>query len=445
MLSEVKAMLLQFRVKNYRSIGDEITIDLTAGRGKEHPHFLHEQNKVKILPVISMYGSNASGKTNIIQALSDMFINVSQSYRNGIDAGDRLKVVPFLYDDVLKTEPTEMEIFFTLDGQEYQYGYKTTPDRIHEEWLYSCKLSQNDTVSKPIFVREGDEIQFAKPYANLNIFNELIGYKNLALSFIINRSSKDIDESEQVFHKIGTWFRTNFYWHESVISDEEIYRIYTSHDGMIKDSFLSFLQEFDPLIEDIIFKSETNKDGASIFKTYTVHNGNEYPIEIESVGTQKLFRLYVFLFAAMNVISAVMSYDELDTHLHPLILRRIVNMFHDKEINKMNSQLIFTSHNLIVLNKDELRRDEIWFVEKDERGFTTAYSLDSFKSTKDEVRADMDYGKHYLYGRFGAIPYARPRGKAHEWKKLITEAESEPKKSQIRACRVSQNKMAYTL
>jgi len=81
-------------------------------------------------------------------------------------------------------------------------------------------------------------------------------------------------------------------------------------------------------------------------------------------------------------------------------------MFHDKEINKRGAQLIFTSHNMIVLDNQELRRDEIWFVEKDEKGYTSTYSLDSFKSTKSEVRADMSYGKNYLAGRFGAVPYA---------------------------------------
>jgi len=403
-------MLLQFRAKNYRSIGDEVSIDLTAGRGQEHKDSIIEQNNVKILPVISIYGSNASGKTNVISAMTDMLLNIVLSYKNGNDVGDMLHVTPFLYDDDLVQKPTEMELFFVLGKHEYQYGYKATSDKVHEEWLWYRTLSKSETVRKPIFEREGQFIQFAKPDVSLSLFSELVGAKTLALSFFGTRDTNKVTKAGQIFVDILLWVKKNIYFPIELIEDETVHQFYdTFHNA--KDSLKSFLHEFDPCIEDIDWKLETSKDGLKSYKIFTKHNNRDYPLDIESMGTQRLIKIYMGVFIALNLGRSIMIYDELDRHLHPLILRRIVNMFHDKSINKFGSQLIFSSHNLIVLDKYELRRDEIWFVEKDERGFTTAYSLDSFKSTKEEIRADMDYGKHYLYGRFGAIPYAKPRRK----------------------------------
>ena len=165
MVSEVSIMLLQFRVKNYRSIGDEITIDFTAGSGRELSHFLIERNKVKILPVVSLYGSNASGKSNIIEAMQQMFNNIRNSHTYDDKHGQL--TTPFLYEDSKSSEPTEYEMFFVIDKYEYQYGFIVAPGKVHEEWLYRKLLSVNETKQNPIFVRNGDEIQFAKAYSHL--------------------------------------------------------------------------------------------------------------------------------------------------------------------------------------------------------------------------------------------------------------------------------------
>ena len=404
MASEVNIMLLQFRVKNSRSIGDEITIDLTAGKGRERKDFLIEKNGVKILPVISMYGSNASGKSNIVDAILDMFYNITFSHTYGEIT--KFDVVPFLFDDNLSKEPTECEIFFTLGIYEYQYGYKATKDKVSEEWLYYRKLSSGDTVVKTIFERLEDTIQFANAYKSFARYNDLINENSLVLSFLGNRNMKQPSKNGKIFIAIVDWATNNgMYSLRPYAKKNTLYETFYYADKSIKKSTLLFLQEFDPSIEDVDIVEESDKNGNSVYEAFTKHNGKRFPIHIESDGTRKLFELHVSIIIALKMESMVFVYDELDSYLHPLILRRIVAMFHDKELNIMNSQLIFTSHNLTLLNRHELRRDEIWFVEKNENEFTTAYSLDSFKSTKDEVRADLDYGKHYLYGRFGAIPY----------------------------------------
>jgi len=403
MFSEVSIMLLQFRVKNYRSIGDEITIDFTAGGGRELSHFLIEKNKVKILPVVSLYGSNASGKSNIIDALQQMFRNIANSHTYGENHG--FLTVPFLYDASQVNKPTEFELFFVMGRYEYQYGFIASVDKVYEEWLYRQVLSVNETKQNSIFVREGDNIQFAKPYAKFENLTSVVGKKNLALSFLGYQEAKEAKIFNDIYDWISSIFRVSPDW-----TDIEFFAGMYYEDEARKKFFLDFISEFDPLIEDIQIEREMNKNGETEFRVFTQHNGEKYPLYFESFGTRKLFSMCACIATILNVVGGAFICDELDSHLHPLILRRIVRMFHDKNTNKTNAQLIFTSHNMIVLDNQELRRDEIWFVEKDNRGYTNTYSLDSFKTTKNEIRADMSYGKNYLAGRFGAIPYTKPNG-----------------------------------
>jgi len=404
MVSEVIGMLLQFRVKNYRSIGDEITIDLTAGNGRELSTSLIEKNKVTILPVISLYGSNASGKSNIIDAMLDMFANIIESHR--YDEKHGLLTTPFLYDTNLRNTPTEFEMFFTIEKHEYQYGFTCTPDRIHEEWLYKKLLSVNDTILHTIFERSGDRIEFSTKYKYFDKLIDLVGEKNLALSFLAHQKNTKAKIFRDIYNWSGNVFFTSVSWHD----DELCAEIYKKNEHL-KNAFLDFIHDFDPLLEDIDIVDEVNKDGETKYRIKVMHSNNWYPLDIESAGTKKLFDIFIAIYASLETNGqSVFICDELDALLHPLILRRIVNMFHDKEVNKMGSQLIFTTHNTIVLDRHELRRDEIWFVEKNSKGFTTAYSLDSFKTTDKQMRADMSYGKHYLAGRFGAVPYASPKG-----------------------------------
>jgi len=409
MSSEVSAMLLQFRVKNYKSIGEEIVIDLTAGRGQEHPNFLIDQNGVKVLPVISLYGANASGKSNVVEAIVTMFENItfSTTYRG---EKDNPLTIPFLFDANLSSEPTEMEMFIALGETEYQYGYVVNRHSVIEEWLYYRKLSKNKTKNYIIFERTNSEISFGSKFEKLAVYSDFITNKFLALSFLGNLNNEKNPEYTQIFNNIFSWARDNAIWPRAGVINPALLMMKRDSLQTFNDSILQFVQEFDPCIEKLKIEKEVNSTGNTSYRVLTQHNGTLYPIEIESTGTKKLIELYLTLFISLNRRQTTLVFDELDTYLHPLIIRRIVAMFHNKEVNKMNSQLITTSHNLITMDKNELRRDQIWFVEKDDRGFTNAYSLASFKSTEEEIRSDMVYGKHYLYGRFGAIPYTNIKG-----------------------------------
>ncbi|MCL2854586.1 MAG: ATP-binding protein [Defluviitaleaceae bacterium] len=394
-MSEVGGLLLQFKVKNYRSIGDEVVLDLTAGSGKEHSDFLIELKKgINILPIISMYGGNASGKSNIINAMGSMIFDVKSSHSNGERDDTRINVNPFVFNDKLKNEPTELEMFFTVGKHEYQYGYKTTTNKIYEEWLYRRTLSIRATKEEVIFEREGNKVVFGNKYLKSSSLLNRLKERNLALSVL------GAWNASKMFSDIFEWFNENLHFHVNNIDYGSVKTYFERFDGL-KDSFVKFLQEFDPLIKDLAWREATDVDGKVRMIPFSKRDKGEFHFANESEGTQRLLRIYTIFYIALNEMRSTLVYDELDAHLHPLMLRRIVSMFHNKEINKMGSQLIFTSHNLILLDNRELRRDEIWFVEKDERGFTNAYAMDSFKG-----RSDLDYLKNYLSGRFGAIPFA---------------------------------------
>ncbi|MCL1982268.1 MAG: ATP-binding protein [Clostridiales bacterium] len=393
-------MLLQFKVKNFKSIGDEITLDLVAGSGSEHRQFVVDEGGVGVLPVASIYGGNASGKSNIIDALSSMLHNICYSYKNG--SKDFLHVTPFLYDHELRRQPTEFEIFFSINGREYQYGYKATRDNIASEWMYDRKLSKNNTQWRLIFERRDKEIAYgnAVAYQRLKEYNGLVGSKMLLLSFLGNMQANNTEAFSSVYEWVTQATFGNWVHSDNELIEEMQYRYED-----LKANFIEFINEFDPCLEDIIVEKETGKDGKERYRVFSVHNGEKYPFDIESDGTTKLFRYFTSMYIFFNNLNGVLIADEIDSQLHPLILRRIVSMFHNKEINKKSSQLIFTSHNLIVLDNRDMRRDEIWFTEKDDRGFTNLYSLAEFKANKKEIRADLNYGNNYLAGKFGAIPY----------------------------------------
>jgi hypothetical protein len=377
---------------------------MTAGSGKELKDFIIEQNGVEILPVAAIYGGNASGKSNIIEALSDFQINIMDS--NTYGEKENFLVIPFLFDENLTENPTEMEIQVAIDDKEYKYGYLATKSEVLEEWLYERKLSKNETSWKVIFEREKLEINFgnSKEYKKLDMYNSFIEKKMLVLSFLSTKEKNKIN----AFSLLDKWIE-GFYIIGTRVLDG--YRVKNSaarryfEDKTMKENCVKFIKEFDPNFEDFIIKEEIDSKGEKKYNIFSIHNKKEYPLGIESEGSQKLIWTFIHLFWALDSFQLVVAFDELDSQLHPLILRRIVRMFHDKSINKMNSQLIFTSHNLIILDNQELRRDEIYFTEKDEKGFTTLYSLADFKTDEKDVRSDLNYGKHYLAGRFGAIPY----------------------------------------
>lgn len=392
-------MLLQFRVKNYKSIADEIIIDMTAISSlRDHKDFIMEQNGVQTVPVAAIFGANASGKSNILDALFSFRKDIDRSFK--MKADDHFFATPFLFNTENKNLPTDFEIFFITNDREYRYGYSILDNKIEQEWLYFRKASKNKTKWQNVLERQKNNFLYNKNFSKLSEYDHLFTDKLLALSFFSTKELKNIIEFNEVFE----WLRKGLYIGPILECSDIEWAMYYENRQRVDDC-IEFLKEFDITIEDFIIEKDLDKDNTPTYRAYTIHNGTRYNVGIESSGTKKLLSLFIIISIFLKGVRGILVIDELDCQLHPLILRRIIQMFHDKEMNISGSQLIFTSHNLVVLDSKDLRRDEVWFVEKDENGYTDLYSLASFKIDDKRYRADLDFGKHYLTGRFGAIPY----------------------------------------
>lgn len=400
-------MLLQFSVKNYKSFGDETVIDLTATNIKEHNNSLIEINGIKVLPVAAIFGANASGKSNLFSAFKSMSFEVINF--NKIEK--HILVTPHIFNKDLELEPTEYQIIISIGDKEYRYGFVRNQEKVFEEWLFTKKFAKNTKAKeKLIFYRDNKNISIdklnKKERDEITYIYSMTEESELLITAIGRR-----EKSEYV--KIYEWFlhtaqMQNFSNDfDEVTSRKALTQFLYEKEEHLKD-VTNLLKKFDSAIVDIIIKPEKDSDLNEDYVVYSLHidnNGedNLIPFESESSGTKKMFALASWLYFSLKS-GMVLWVDELDAKLHPLILRYIIKMFSDREINTGNGQLIFSSHNLVCLDSSDLRRDEIWFVEKINQN-SELYSLYDFKEEDIAIRSDLSFGKHYLSGRFGAIPF----------------------------------------
>lgn len=410
---KVRIMLLQFRFKNYMSFKDEAILDMTATNIKEHQNTLFEINGNKILPVAAIYGANASGKSNIFKAFYAMSDAVS---------GNEIKrnnVISYVFDDKTRKEPSEFEVSILIDSKEYRYGFIKNRQVVFEEWLFEKKFSKNNVKEKCIYYRVNNK-------ENNRIKSEANEKEKEEIYFISSMTS----ENELLITNIGKrnkskycniyqWF-TFTQQHMNFSDDHEENQtiravaklLYSAQendkDNYIFEDMLKLLKKFDEAIVGIKVDKDTDNDISEEYRIYTIHETKQggkmkVSLDVESSGTKKLFSLASWLIISIN-LGGVLFVDELDAKLHPLVLRYIVLLFTDREINIGQGQIIFSAHNLICLNSSDLRRDEIWFVEKNNQE-SSIYSLYDFKEDENAIRSDLNFGKHYLSGRFGAIPF----------------------------------------
>lgn len=403
-------MLIQFNFKNFKSFKSETSFDMTAASIKEHSYNLIDIGTCdKYLKVAAIYGANASGKSNLIEAFKFMSFFVITSLKDdGLDIESKERNIPvksYFFDNESKGNPSLFEVFFVEKGMEYQYGFIVDKNEIYEEWLFIKKVKAKRF--KPLFYRERNEIKCEKDFKEAEKFKDSVQGKTLFVSLL---AQTKIEKARDVY----LWFLKsnvmNFgdVWYESFLS-----KIGNTAKRLKDDLYRIKLEEFLVSIDTGISGvrvEEITIDSTPTFKVYTKHKVKddetfeEIPISEESSGTQKMFLLFNYFSTALSN-GNVLFIDELDAKLHPLLHRYIVTMFHNKDINKKNAQLIYSTHDVSNLTKDLFRRDQIWFVEKDALGVSTLYSLAEYnldESTK--VRNDATYNKDYIAGRYGAIP-----------------------------------------
>ncbi len=412
-------MLIQFNFKNYKSFKEEVSLDLSATKITEHNDHIVNVANDKLLKVAAIYGANASGKSNIYEAFEYMSYYVSESFKFGGESGNKKKnetnyekVKPFLFDSNSKDKETMFEVFFTdgLDNKQksYQYGFSINQDEVLEEWFfYKTKTSRE---YKTIFYRSGKEIDFAG-IAKRSAENIRVALEKETL--IVSLGSK-LKVSK--LKLVRDWFINN-----EVVNygspEENLFRSITiphnfAADKNVQNKVINFFSTFDDSIKAFNIEKLDNENdkGDEKFSIDSLHKMNDsdefasIPLNDESSGTLKMFSLYPSIQEVLDN-GGVLFIDELNSRLHPLLVRNIILLFIDSTINAKNAQLIFTTHDTWQLSNDLLRRDEIWFVDKDNSGISSLYSLADFiDDTGSKIRKDENYTKNYLTGKYGAIP-----------------------------------------
>ena len=400
-------MLIRFSFKNFKSFKNENCLDMEATSLKEHEYNIAKTENGEYLKVSAIYGANASGKTNVLQAFSYMkkriLVSDDSKVNNPLDEEN-------VFSFMINNEPISLEVeILAKNNKIYKYGFDILKDKIISEWLYEKRINK----FYEIFERTENNIKVKDNK------NKLLGLANIdERSLFLNVYTK-IDKNNEDFNNVYEWFINANYLDlgdpkfENALNKRISLRIV--EDEKYKSELLSFIRAFDATIDSINISPnslEELKNTNGVIKVELVHNfeegKNALPLSLESNGTMKMFHLFDFLMDALKN-GMILFIDELDAKLHPLLTRYIINLFHNSETNKGNGQLIYSTHDTVNLNKETFRRDEIWFAEKDKNGVSEIYSLSDYiiedeDGNAKKIRNDATYNKDYLTGRYGAIP-----------------------------------------
>jgi AAA15 family ATPase/GTPase len=402
---EVNVMLCQFTVKNFKSIRDEVTFDMQAAAISEHEdRIIKDKDGELYLPVSAVYGPNGGGKSNVLEALHILVLKILRPLYATSDNEEyvypvrRLMIEPFAFSRTTQEEPTEFEVFFRTELAEYRYELTVKRDIVLYERLDRIKLDTGRRSA--LFERDENGILLKGVFAKLKISDELSNTLPL-LSYLGITYRKN-----EVVHDVLDWFEYGIGFLNYGSPAQEL-RMAISNSEELKHLILEMIQEMDLDIVD--FRVEEKESHRIEVFTKHVIDGYETELNLsnESSGTKKLFGLLPFI-AGSLLTGTTLVIDELDAKIHPVLLRHIIMLFNDMEINRKGAQLIFTSHDLSTMNSEVFRRDEIWFVAKGNSQNSKLYSLVEFKNSKGEaVRKDAKFDKQYLEGKYGADPYLK--------------------------------------
>ncbi len=409
-------MLLEFRFKNFRSFMDEGVFSLvpTADKTNLVKNTAETKNTSvpRILKVAGIYGANASGKSNLVKAMQLMRAIVAQSAMFQPD--QLLPAQPFRLSKGKTEEPTEFEITFFHDEVRYQFGFEFNSKQITSEWLIAYKSSKPQTWYSRDYVNDKQAYEY-KFGTNLlgakTLWRDATRPNSLFLSTAIQLNSEQL---KPVFDWITK--------HLVIFNNFESPELSTTVEHIKQrgsDYVRNFLSAADIAIDNIQLKSypglvqkfhfdaatgqmsNTHEEQVLLLPTFShsTRNGSAtFEFIDESDGTQRLFLLAGPLFEILER-GHVLVVDELDKSLHALLVRHLIERFQLPSGSSSQAQLIFTSHDTSLLSSDLLRRDQIWFTEKDENQSSKLFPLTDFAPRKQEA---LERG--YLSGRYGAVP-----------------------------------------
>ena len=423
-------MLIQFSVGNFRSFKERATLSMVAANTNARDPLINKNNTITIndnltlLTSTAIYGANASGKSNVVQAMAFMRHLVVSSAKES-QAGEQIGVEPFRLSTETEKEPSFFEVVFLIDGIQYRYGFEATRKQVISEWLFSVP----STKEASLFVREADEIKPSPRFFKEGKALENKTRSNALFLSVVAQFNGEISQS------IIKWFNQL-----GIVSglDDMSYRGYTIKqvvEGKYKSEIIQLVKSLDIDIDDIKgikldldevkFAPEMPEELRSLFLKNAKHNGlftvqtkhpkldaQGQPVGSvtfdmdanESHGTQKAFYLAGPILDVLS-IGKILIIDEMEARLHPLVTQALIGLFNSLETNPKRAQLIFTTHDTNLLSNKLFRRDQIWFVEKDHFCSSHLYSLAEIKFDDNKVRNDASFEDNYLKGRYGAIPF----------------------------------------
>jgi AAA15 family ATPase/GTPase len=408
-------MLIEFTVENFRSIRDAQTFTMEAFGSK----FLLENNvgevelaggkKMRLLKSAVIYGANASGKSNLIKALHNLYFMVTESGSFKVGKGIGC-YEPFLLDKNSEGEPTRFKITF-IGKNNIKYVYELA---YNKEGIISEKLDyypngkvanlfkRGEKVFIPFDVHGFDSITLGSALNKKNINNHILT-NQLFLSKFGENAHEQLTEIYQYFSEIivGDALDKNDITRLQQDVTEEINKPKNKH---LLVRLSNLIKIADTKIDNVSIKSVQDK--LRLFAQHTIYEGDtivgdkSFNVEEESIGTQVLFTLGFFILKTLDE-GGIFVFDELDSSLHPQLSSFLVRLFHNPMTNSKNAQIIFSTHEVLLLDKNTFRKDQIWFTEKDKTGATELFSANDF----DGVRDDMPFDKWYLAGKFGGTPH----------------------------------------
>lgn len=409
-------MLIQFNFKNFKSFREEAALDLSATKMTEFSERVVTIGSEKILPIAVIYGANASGKSNIYSAFEYMAEYVVDSFKYG-DEEEKFKEyrpTPFLFDSTSSDAESSFEVYFTIpedkNEKTYNYGFCVDKEGVTEEWLNSkAKTARKYST---VFYRGNSDSELDLSGLPKNSRDNI----KIALEKQVLIASLGAKLKISKCKAVRDWFLTN----EFADFGDPFTNYFLSrrlpknfvNDKSVQQKVVEYFSSFDEHIRDFRIEKVPN-DGESKEEKYKINalhkkidsdDMAEIPLGAESAGTLKMFALYPELQEVLEK-GSVFFIDELNARLHPLLVRNFLLTFLNPQININHAQLVFTTHDTWQLSNQLLRRDEIWFVEKDDRGVSTLYSLADFVDEDGvRIRKDESYEKNYLIGKYGAIP-----------------------------------------
>ena len=397
-------MIVNFTVKNYRSFKQERTFSMEASSIKENKESVINKGKYNLLPLAVFYGANSGGKSNFIQAISTMRSMVRRSVR--LNEGDALPYDPFALDENSDSLPTLFEIQFIQGEVLYRYGYEYDKTDIISEWLYEKRFGEKEY---ELFMRSRENRLFLSLVAQLkgeksnsimgwfgecNVLSGIDseGYEAFTLRMFLEHLN-GADQAQEFFKTLQLGF-TRFSVKKVDIPKEALDSAPKSIRSQLERDLAT-----GNVVEPITTHNVYDENGLVIGER------NFHKNQMESEGTKKVIEISGPIFDTLNE-GKTLIVDELDAKLHPLLTRNIVLLFMDPEKNRHGAQLIFATHDTNLLDLDIIRRDQIWFAEKDKVESTDIYSLVEFKDEDGKkVRNDRDIKRDYIRGRYGAIPF----------------------------------------